>query len=244
MNDIKLKLGINVDHVATLRQARGINYPSPIEAALLCEQAGANGITAHLREDRRHIQDTDIKEMREKLSTRLNMEMANVPEIVDIALKIKPDEVCLVPEKREELTTEGGLNVAAEIDSLKESVERLSNEGITVSMFIDPDKEQLEASKEIGAPFVELHTGSYANASDEQRNNELQRLIQGSTYGHNIGLSINAGHGLNLENISQILQVPYLDTLNIGHSIISRSVFVGISQAVKEMLQAISEYNK
>ncbi len=242
MKDRKLRLGVNVDHVATLRQARGTNYPSPIEAAVLCERAGARGITIHLREDRRHIQDQDLHAMKRKLTTPLNLEMADSPEIVAIALKERPDEVCLVPEKRLELTTEGGLDVAGNVKTLKRTVAMLSGAGILVSMFVDPDKSQLEACSAIGAPCVELHTGSFCNASGWKAARELRRLANGAHIAHKLGLQVNAGHGINLDNISSILKIPFLDTLNIGHSIIARAVFVGIGKAVREMLQEMSVY--
>jgi len=238
----KLKLGVNVDHVATLRQARGTDYPDPVEAALLCERAGAKGITIHLREDRRHIQDHDLKSMRKRIKTRLNLEMANTPEIVAIALKVRPDEVCLVPEKRRELTTEGGLDVAGQSKKLKQTVARLSDAGIVVSMFVDPDRLQLDASAEIGAPYVELHTGSFCDAGGRKADRELKRLINGARYAHRLGLCVNAGHGINMDTIRAILSIPFLDTLNIGHSIIARSVFVGIQKAVRELLLNMAEY--
>lgn len=238
----ELKLGVNVDHVATLRQARGTHYPDPVGAALLCERAGAKGITIHLREDRRHIQDRDLKTMRKRIETRLNLEMANAPEIVAIALKVRPDEVCLVPEKRRELTTEGGLDVAGQRKKLKQTVARLSDAGIVVSMFVDPDRPQLDASAEIGAPYVELHTGAFCDAGGRNAGQELKRLIIGARYAYKLGLCVNAGHGINLDTIRGILRIPYLDTLNIGHSIIARSVFVGIQKAVREMLAIMAGY--
>lgn len=238
----KIKLGVNVDHVATLRQARGTRYPDPVEAALLCERAGAKGITIHLREDRRHIQDDDLKTMRKRIKTRLNLEMADAREIVAIAVKVLPDEVCLVPEKRRELTTEGGLDVAGSRQKLKQTVARLSGAGIVVSMFVDPDRAQLEACVEIGAPYVELHTGAFCDASGWKAGRELKRLVDGARYAHDLGLCVNAGHGINLDNIRDILKMPYLDTLNIGHSIVARSVFVGIEKAVREMLAKMADY--
>jgi pyridoxine 5-phosphate synthase len=263
----KLKLGVNVDHVATLRQARGVDYPSVLEAARMCVSAGASGITIHLREDRRHIQDSDLFELRRSLrKATLNLEMAGVSEIVEIAIKAKPDEVCLVPEKRRELTTEGGLDAAGQKISLTEHCRKLSAAGITVSLFVDPDKKQLDAAVAIGAPYVELHTGTFCNAmgargarlarrspwseggSHESANGEggatteLKRLIEGARYAHEIGLKVNAGHGINLANIGFILKIPFLDTLNIGHSIVARAVFIGIKNAVREMLSAMTHY--
>lgn len=238
-----LKLGVNVDHVATLRQARGVGYPGVLEAARLCVVAGASGITIHLREDRRHIQDSDLFALRRTLKkATLNLEMANVPEIVGIALKAKPDEVCIVPEKRRELTTEGGLDAAGQKASLKKPCSQLSAAGIMVSLFVEPDKKQLDAARAIGAPYVELHTGTFCNARGVRAKKELKRLIEGARYAHAIGLKVNAGHGINLDNIKSILQIPFLDTLNIGHSIVARAVFVGIKAAVREMLSAMASY--
>lgn len=239
----KLKLGVNVDHVATLRQARGVTYPSVLEAARLCVAAGAAGITIHLREDRRHIQDSDLFDLRRSLKkATLNLEMANVPEIVAIALKAKPDEVCLVPEKRRELTTEGGLDAAGQLASLRINCRKLREAGIAVSLFVDPAPRQLDAAVAAGAPYVELHTGTFCNARGKQARRELKRLVEGARYAHAIGLKVNAGHGINLENIAAILQMPHLDTLNIGHSIVARAVFIGLGQAVREMLAKMARY--
>jgi pyridoxine 5-phosphate synthase len=237
-----LKLGVNVDHVATLRQARGTEYPSVVEAALACETAGAHGITVHLREDRRHIQDADVYALRKVLATRLNLEMANHPEIVEIALDVGPDEVCLVPEKREELTTEGGLDVAGNMSALLEPVRRMADAGIMVSMFIDPDPEQIQATATLGAPCIELHTGTFCDLPADQRQPELERLVAGARQAHELGLQVNAGHGLNIENVSGIFDVPFMDTLNIGHSIVAHAVMVGMPSAVKAMLDAIEPY--
>ena len=243
MAERRLKLGVNVDHVATLRQARGVDYPSVLEAARLCVAGGASGITIHLREDRRHIQDSDLFELRRSLKkATLNLEMANVPEIVGIAIKAKPDEVCVVPEKRQELTTEGGLDAAGQKISLRENCRKLSDAGITVSLFVDPDKKQLDAAVAIGAPYVELHTGTFCNARGAKATKEIIRLIEGARYAHEIGLKVNAGHGINLANIFSILKIPFLDTLNIGHSIVARAVFVGLKNAVREMLSAMATY--
>lgn len=242
MTDIALKLGVNVDHVATLRQARGTDYPDVVAAALACEAAGANGITIHLREDRRHIQDRDVYAVRERLQTRFNLEMANHPEIVAIALDVHPDEVCLVPEKREELTTEGGLDVTGTIDALRDPVRRLVDAGIMVSMFIDPDPVQIQATAALGAPCIELHTGTFCNLPEAQRGPELERLIAAARQAHALGIQVNAGHGLNLENLAGIFDVPFVDTLNIGHSIVSHAVMVGMDAAVKAMLIAMAAY--
>ena len=231
-----VKLGVNIDHVATLRQARGTAYPSPLEAAALCEQGGADGITIHLREDRRHIQDADLFALRKALKIPLNLEMANSPEIVAIAVATKPDEVCLVPERRQELTTEGGLDAAGQFAALKPSIAKLKAAGIFVSLFIEPSVQQLDAAVALGAPVVELHTGKYCDLSCAARAAELQRLATAAEHGHRLGLQINAGHGLNYDNLSAFLKaVPHLHTLNIGHSIVARAVMVGMELAVREM---------
>ena len=235
-----MKLGVNIDHVATLRQARGVDYPSPLEAAALCERGGADGITIHLREDRRHIQDADLHALRRALTVPLNLEMANAPEIVEIALAEKPDEVCLVPEKRQELTTEGGLDAAGQFAALKPTVARLRDAGIVVSLFIEPAREQLEAAVALGAPVVELHTGTYCNLPEDGRTAELERLADAARHGHGLGLRINAGHGLNYDNLPAFLRaVPHLDTLNIGHSIVARAVLTGMEQAVRDMKECL-----
>ena len=243
-----LKLGVNIDHVATLRQARyrGMERgePDPIAAALLCEQAGAHGITAHLREDRRHIIDRDIVALRKAIRTRLNFEMANAPEIVEIALAVRPDIVCLVPEKREEISTEGGLDVLGHEAALRETIRRMKESGIEVSLFVDPDLAQIEASARVGAQFIELHTGAYAEVFHQKadRNRELERLVAAAEQGYQVGLRINAGHGLNRENLPLLHVVPHLEELNIGHSIISRALFVGLEKAVQEILQVMEGY--
>jgi pyridoxine 5-phosphate synthase len=246
-----LKLGVNIDHVATLREARyrgrGFGEPDVVEAARICEAAGAHGITAHLREDRRHIQDRDVWALRESVK-RLNLEMANAPEIVSIALKLKPEIVCIVPERRQEVTTEGGLDVAAAEKALTETRKRLNDGGIEVSLFIAPDGDQIEAAARTGSQFIELHTGKFAEdfLKSEIRNPkseaELQRLIAGAKQAHELGLNVNAGHGLNIENLPALLRVPHLVELNIGHSIVSRAVFAGMDAAVKEMLLAMKDY--
>jgi pyridoxine 5-phosphate synthase len=237
-----LQLGVNIDHVATLREARyrgrERGEPDPIEAALICESAGAHGITAHLREDRRHIQDRDVGRLRQAIKTRLNLEMANVPEIIAIALEIKPDIVCIVPERRTEVTTEGGLDVAQHWTSLAETRRRMQEAGIEVSLFIAPDPAQVEASARVGSQFIELHTGAFAENFHRKRERavELERLIAAANQAHSLGLRVNAGHGLNYQNLSVLGQVPHLVELNIGHSIISRAVIVGLATAVREML--------
>ena len=249
-----LKLGVNIDHVATLREARyrgrGFGEPDPVEAAKICEAAGAHGITAHLREDRRHIQDRDVWKLREVVK-RLNLEMANAPEIISIALKLKPDIVCLVPERRLEVTTEGGLDVVANEKSLAETRKKMNDAGIDVSLFIAPDEKQIEASARTGSQFIELHTGQFAEAFLEQKHSpdsdyaslpELQRLISGAKHAHALGLRVNAGHGLNYENLPALFSVPHLVELNIGHSIVSHSVSVGMKTAIEEMLRLMKQY--
>ena len=236
-----MKLGVNIDHVATLRQARGTTYPSPLEAAALCEAGGADGITIHLREDRRHIQDADLRALRRALKVPLNLEMANSAEIVAIALAEAPAEVCLVPEKRQELTTEGGLDADGQFEALKPTVERLKAAGIEVSLFIEPSIRQLDAAARLGAPVVELHTGKYCDLSGEEREIELLRLVAAAKHGHRIGLKVNAGHGLNYANLPVFLKVvPHLDTLNIGHSIVARAVMAGMERAVREMKELMA----
>ena len=246
-----LKLGVNIDHVATLREARyrglGRGEPDPVEAARICEAAGCHGITAHLREDRRHIQDRDIWKLREVVKTRLNLEMANAPEIVEIALKLKPEIVCIVPERRLEVTTEGGLDVIAAEKALAETCRRMKDAGIEVSLFIAPDAKQIEASARTGAQFIELHTGTFAeafqSAKSGARSAELERLIAGAKLAHALGLKVNAGHGLNYSNLPALFAVPHLVELNIGHSIVSRAVFSGMAAAVKEMLAVMHDYS-
>jgi pyridoxine 5-phosphate synthase len=247
-----LKLGVNIDHVATLREARyhgrGFGEPDPVAAARLCETAGAHGITAHLREDRRHIQDRDVWKLREVVQTRLNLEMANVPEIIAIALKLKPDIVCIVPERRLEVTTEGGLDVVAAEKPLTETRKKMNDAGIEVSLFIAPDEKQIEASARVGSQFIELHTGQFAEEfpKSEIRNPkseiELQRLISGAKQARTLGLKVNAGHGLNYENLPALCRVPHLVELNIGHSIVCRAVMTGLETAVKDMLRLMENY--
>ena len=236
-----LKLGVNIDHVATLRQARGTAYPDPAEAAEICANAGADSITVHLREDRRHIQDADVYRLSKACPLPINLEMANAEEIVQIALEVKPAEVCLVPEKRQELTTEGGLDVIGNFQPLEKTVRRLRDNGSFVSLFVDPDERTLEACAKTGAPVVELHTGAFCDATEPaEAEAELQRLIRGAETAHALGLQVNAGHGIHLDNLPAILNIPHLDTLNIGHSIIARAVFQGLENAVREMIQAIA----
>lgn len=222
-------LGVNIDHVATLRQARGTQYPDPVKAALICEQAGAEGITLHLREDRRHIQDDDVRRMRPALKTRMNLELAVTDEMVAFAKEIQPHHVCFVPEKRQELTTEGGLDVVGNFEHVKAATQELTAIGCDVSLFIDADVAQIDAAVACGAPTIELHTGAYADAeTPEAQQHELQRIIQGAEYAASKGLVVNAGHGLNLDNVAPIAAIPQIHELNIGHSIIADSVFVGL----------------
>jgi pyridoxine 5-phosphate synthase len=236
MRSEKLLLGVNIDHVATIRQARGASYPSVLEAARVAEKAGADAITVHLREDRRHIQDQEVIELCKQVQTRVNLEMAVTDEMLAIAVANRPADVCLVPEKREELTTEGGLDVLAHFDAVKYACKHLRAAGIRVSLFIDPDIEQLDAAMGCGAPVVELHTGSYADADPVNVNAEFQRIASAAAHGDAIGLQINAGHGLHYENLSPIVRIPQLVELNIGHSIVARALFVGLDQAVRDML--------
>lgn len=229
-------LGVNIDHVATLRQARGTRYPSPIQAALMAETAGADSITLHLREDRRHIQDRDVEILRPALQTRMNLEMAVTDEMVGIALRVRPQDVCLVPEKREELTTEGGLDVVAHFDRIKAACTALGKAGIRVSLFIAPERDQLDAAKGAGAPVVEIHTGHYADASSEQAQQaELLRIREAAAYGTGIGLQINAGHGLHYHNVQSVAAIPQIRELNIGHAIVGQALFAGWENAVRDM---------
>ena len=246
----ELRLGVNIDHVATLRQARYATMPEsknaepdPIAIASICERAGAHGITAHLRADRRHMIDRDLERLRENIMTKLNLEMGHTPEIVDFALRLVPDEVCLVPEKREEITTEGGLDLVGHRKQLAPTVKRLQSAGIRVSLFIDPVREQIDVAGELGAEIVELHTGKLANAFTEKvERQELDRLIDGAIRAANFNLQVNAGHGINYRNIALIHKIPHLTELNIGHSIVARSIFVGFDAAVREILAAMANY--
>lgn len=234
----RLLLGINIDHIATLRQARGTRYPDTVLAAALAEEAGADGITVHLREDRRHIQDRDIYMLKETLQTRMNFEMAVTEEMITIASEVKPRHCCLVPEKREELTTEGGLDVVGQLEKIKSATQRLAANGIEVSLFIDPDNTQIDATIACGAPVIELHTGAYADAdTPEEQKNELRRIQKAAAYAYQRGLIVNAGHGLHYHNVEQIAEIPQLNELNIGHGIIARAVFVGLKEAIIEMRQ-------
>jgi len=236
MRSGKLLLGVNIDHVATIRQARGASYPSVLEAARVAEDAGADAITVHLREDRRHIQDDEVVALCKQVRTRVNLEMAVTDEMLAIAELNRPADVCLVPEKREELTTEGGLDVLTHFDAVKNACHRLGRAGIRVSLFIDPDTEQLDAAVACGAPVVELHTGSYAEATGPEVGVEYRRLVKAAEYGDSIGLQINAGHGLHYQNVQDIVLIPQLVELNIGHSIVARALFVGLHKAVADML--------
>ncbi|MCK5915222.1 MAG: pyridoxine 5'-phosphate synthase [Deltaproteobacteria bacterium] len=231
-----VKLGVNVDHVATVRQARGISEPDPVTAALLAELGGADGITVHLREDRRHIRERDVRVLKETIKTRLNLELALAPEILEFALKIKPYAATFVPEKREELTTEGGLDVISHRKKLEPVIKKFQESGIVVSLFIDPDLKQIEAAAAIGAQYIEIHTGRYCDAKTEaETNHEFSLIDQACISATNFGLRVNAGHGLNYRNVSEIACLPDIEELNIGHSIIGHSIFVGIEQAVREM---------
>lgn len=242
-----LKLGVNIDHVATLREARyrgrSFGEPDPVAAALACEAAGAHGITAHLREDRRHILDRDVWALREQIKTRLNLEMANAPEIVEIALKLKPHIVCIVPERRLEVTTEGGLDVAGAESSLTETRRKMNDAGIEVSLFIAPDPHQIEASARVGSQFIELHTGQFAEHFPNA-DTEVKRLVDAAELAHSLGLQVNAGHGLNYLNLPTFFRVPHVVELNIGHSIVSRAVTVGMATAVHEMLKVMQGYGQ
>lgn len=235
-------LGVNIDHVATLRQARGTRYPSPVEAALMAESAGADFITLHLREDRRHIVDADVHILRQVLKTHMNLELAVTDEMVAIALGIQPQDVCLVPEKREERTTEGGLDVTGHFDRIQEACTAFRAAGVRVSLFIAPDRDQIDAAVEAGAPVIEIHTGHFADATDrDTRDTELARIVDAVEYGNDRGLVVNAGHGLNYHNVQDIARIPNIAELNIGHAIIAHAVFVGLPQAVREMKALIDQ---
>ncbi len=231
----RVLLGVNIDHVATLRQARGIRYPDPVQAAIEAEEAGADGITLHLREDRRHIQDRDVRMIRQVLQTRMNLEMAVTEEMLTIAEEICPEAVCLVPEKREEVTTEGGLDVVGLFNSVADACQRLGQKNIEVSLFIDPELDQIDAAMRAGAPVVELHTGAYAEFTGKERQAELERLKNATEYALSKGLIVNAGHGLNYQNVEPVAAIPGMNELNIGHSIIGRAIFTGLKTAVQEM---------
>lgn len=241
MSGQSLQLGVNLDHIATVRRARGTSYPRPADAVPLAERAGADSITVHLREDRRHIQDHDLEEIRASLTTRMNLECALTDEMLGIAVRTRPDDVCIVPEKREELTTEGGLDVAGQGARVRDAVLRLSDAGIRVSLFIDPDARQLDAALKAGAPVVELHTGSYAGAEGVAREEELERIRRAAADGDSLGLVINAGHGLHYDNVAAIARIPEIVELNIGHSIVARALFDGLSVAVSDMKRRMRE---
>lgn len=249
MTQTNLLLGVNIDHVVTLRQARyrtmldsPFAEPSVLTAALESEAAGAHSITVHLRADRRHIQDADVSLLRQQIATKLNLEMGNTREILEIALAVRPDFVCMVPENRQEVTTEGGLDVSGQRDALRTTVKALGDNGTRVSMFIDPDLDQVRASAEIGAAMIELHTGTFANHSGDARKAEVERLCAAAELGHALGLQINAGHGLTMKNLPDLWPVPHLAELNIGHHIVSRAVFIGLQAAVREMLAVMTTY--
>lgn len=231
-----IRLGVNIDHIATIRQQRGTRYPSVVQAALRAEQAGADAITLHLREDRRHIQDADVHMLRALLQTRMNLEMAVTDEMVGIAVQVKPQDACLVPERREELTTEGGLDVVRHFDRVKQACQQLGEAGIRVSLFIGPDEAQLDAAKAAGAPVVEIHTGTYADAENEAtREEEFRRIESAVVHGVSLGLAVNAGHGLHYHNVHEIAALPGVEELNIGHAIVAHALFVGWDNAVREM---------
>jgi len=235
-------LGVNIDHVATIRQARGTRYPEPLQAALLAEQSGADAITLHLREDRRHIQDRDVFMLKDMLNTRMNLEMAITDEMLSIASKIKPADCCLVPERREELTTEGGLDVVAQKDKVRHACQVLADAGVRVSLFIDADPEQIETAAECGAPVIEIHTGHYADyESAKQKQAELQRIVTAVNTGVDAGLHVNAGHGLDYHNVSAIAEIEAIRELNIGHAIVARAIFSGLPEAVATMKRLMQE---
>lgn len=237
-----LLLGVNIDHIATLRNARGTAYPDPVQAAFIAEQAGADGITVHLREDRRHITDRDVKILRQTLDTRMNLEMAVTEEMLTIACETKPHFCCLVPEKRQEVTTEGGLDVAGQQDKMRDACQRLAAAGIQVSLFIDADNEQIKAAADVGAPYIEIHTGCYADAeNDADRARELERIARAATYAASLGLKVNAGHGLTYHNVQAIAALREMHELNIGHAIIGRAVMSGLKEAVVEMKRLMQD---
>jgi len=237
-----MKLGVNIDHVATLREVRKTIFPDPVKAAAIAEKAGADGITVHLREDRRHIQERDVILLMKAINTKLNLEMAVADDVVEKALEYKPQCACLVPEKREELTTEGGLDVCGNVEEIARVTNLLQDNDTIVSLFIDPSEEQIKASLKTGAKFIELHTGEFANAKNEhEQMKELDKLIAASELAHKLGIRVNAGHGLNYHNVSLMHKVPHLEELNIGHSIIARSVFTGLEKAVREMKELIED---
>lgn len=241
VQNIPIELGVNIDHIATLRQARGTSYPDLIEAVFLVEEAGANAITIHLREDRRHIQDQDVYDLRKTIKTRMNLELAATDEMVKIACDVHPEDACVVPEKREELTTEGGLDVIGQFNRILKTTKTLTANDIRVSLFIEPNIEHIKRVLEIGAPVIELHTGTYANATGDAQQKELDRIIEASEFAHDQGIHVNAGHGLDYSNTTEIAQIPQMRELNIGHSIISRAIFVGISKATSQILELMHQ---
>ena len=239
---MSIYLGVNIDHIATLREARGTIYPSPLEAALICENSGADSITLHLREDRRHIQDRDVVEIRSSLKTKMNLEMAATDEMIKIARQIKPQDCCLVPEKREELTTEGGLDVASQISRITEVCQQLKEENIRTSLFIDADMKQIDAAMSCGAPVIEIHTGHFADSTTiEEQADKYTQIKKACKYAHGIGLQVNAGHGLTIQNTKLIAEINEIVELNIGHSIVARSVFIGLENAVSEIKELMLE---
>lgn len=233
------ELGVNIDHIATIREARKTAYPDPLEAALMCERAGADSIVCHLREDRRHIQDRDLFRLKESVKVKLNLEMALSEEVISIALKVKPDQVTLVPEKREELTTEGGLDVVSQVRRIANTIKLMKESGIEVSLFVDPEKNQIKASRDTGVYLIEIHTGAYANADKKNIKKEYDIIKESASYGESLGLQVFAGHGLNYENVKHLLEIPEIKEYNIGHSIVARSFFIGIENAVKEMKELL-----
>ncbi|MCL4112396.1 UNVERIFIED_CONTAM: hypothetical protein GTU68_007234 [Idotea baltica] len=244
LENSKIELGVNIDHIATLRQARGTSYPDLVEAAFLVEEAGANAITIHLREDRRHIQDQDVYDLRKSIKTRMNLELAATDEMVAIACDVHPEDACVVPEKREELTTEGGLDVIGQFDRIKKATDQLNADNIRVSLFIEPSIEHIKRVLDIGAPVIELHTGTYANASGDLQKKEYERILQATEFAHGQGIHVNAGHGLDYSNTTAIAKIPQMRELNIGHSVISRAVFVGIHKATRQILEVMHEARK
>ena len=239
-----IELGVNIDHVATLRQVRGTTYPDPLRAALLAESAGADAITLHLREDRRHIQDHDVETLRSQLTKRMNLESAVTPEMLQIALGIRPHDVCLVPERRMELTTEGGLDVVSQFERVRQACELLARSGIRVSLFINADTAQIDAAKAAGAPVIELHTGHYSDTAGEEQLAEFRRICEAVEYGNRIGLKVNAGHGLNYDNVGPIAAVAGIAELNIGHAIVAQAIFIGWEAAVRQMKRLMTEVRR
>ncbi|MCK9265895.1 pyridoxine 5'-phosphate synthase [bacterium] len=241
----RLKLGVNVDHVATLREARGGSFPDPVDAAIICELAGCDSIVCHLREDRRHIQNRDLYLLKDIIKTKLNLELALSEEVVNIALDVKPDQVTLVPEKKEELTTEGGLDVIKNFTKVEEHIKKFKEAGIQVSLFIEPEEKQIDATKKAGAEFIEIHTGTYSESKTEADiYRELDKIIKATKYATSVGVRVNAGHGLNIKNSPAICKIAGIEELNIGQSIIARAVFIGLDNAVKEILKIMRMYEK